>query len=214
MSTMSHAEIAALIFEDMSPDLIFYPLSEIAHALDLIHDYDPNAIGFMEQALTTGPKAARSAAAYKIAAITENIAEARETGESWQERCSRTLGSDLINAVMTAWGVECVSSEYKGVEEYRIVMWAEKARFILRNDDLGLDQYPVSFEDWRGVAVLGAVRVSGAPTQLKAFIRYAGTAKNIAAVIDTARARNTLNPDTIEAVINGSDSSSLMSGAL
>lgn len=214
MTTKRHAELAALIFHDMSTDMTFYPLSKIAHALDIIDGYDPHAIGFMEKVLTTGPKAARDVVSFKIASITENIAEALEMGENWLNRCSRTLGSELINTVMNPWSVECVLDEYKGTEAYRISMWTDKARFVLRNNELGLGEHPVSFEDWRGLAALGATMIIGGPEQLKGFIKYAGAADNIASVIDTARARNTLDPDTIEIMINSSSAVTLRDGAL
>lgn len=214
MTTKRHAELAALIFHDMSADMTFYPLSKIAHALDIIDGYDPHAIGFMEKVLTTGPKAARDVASSNIAAITENISEALEMGENWLDRYSRTLGSDLINTVMNPWSVECVLDEYKGTEPYRISMWADKARFVLRNNELGLGEHPVSFEDWRGLAALGATRVIGGPEQLKGFIRYAGAADDIASVIDTAIARNTLDPDTLDVMINESSAMALREGAL
>jgi hypothetical protein len=199
----------------MSADLIFYPLPQIATALDLIHDYDPNAIEFMEKALTTGPKAARDAAAYKLASITETFAEAFETGESWAERCRRILGSELVNEVMPHWSIACVTNEWCGdVADYRIVMWVDKVLLNLHEDELGLRQHPVNFEDWRGLAALGAVRIEGEPGQLNRFIKYAGPAKDIAAVIDTARERGTIDPTTIDAVINGSEALVLRSGAL
>jgi hypothetical protein len=215
MSTIRHTELAALIFRDMSADLIFYPMPQIAQALDLIHDYDPHAIEFMERVLTTGPKAARDAAAYKLASVTETFAEAWETGENWLERCRRILGSELINEVMPHWSIACVTNEWCGdVADYRIVMWVDKVLLSIHEDELGLRQHPVNFEDWRGLAALGAVRVEGEPEQLNRFIKYAGPAKDIAAVIDTARERGTLDPVTIDAVINGSDAVSLRNGAL
>lgn len=215
MSASRHEKLAEVIFEDVSADLANFTLAQITEALDAIHEYDPNAIGFMEKVLSTGPQSARDAAAYKLSSITENIAEALETGESWLDRCSRTLGSELVNSVMSAWSVQCVIEEYRDVEAYRITMWADKARFALRIDDLELTQHPVSFEDWRGLAALGAVRIEGSsPEQIKGFIRYAGPAQELTIVIDTARERGTLDPVAVDAVINGSNASALRSGAL
>lgn len=215
MSTGRHAALAARIFRDMSPDLILYPLPQIVTALDLIHDYDPNAIEFMEQTLTTGPETAREAAAYKLASITETIAEAWETGESWLGRCKRILGSELIKEVMPHWSIACVTDEWgQDVANYRIAMWTEKALLAIHEDEMGLRRHPVNFDNWRGLAALGAVRIEGSPEQISEFIQRAGAANDIAAVIDTARERVTLDPVTIDAVINGSDAAALRSGAL
>lgn len=212
----NHDDVATLVFKDMSEDLIFYPHAEIVTALDCIAAYDPHAVGFMERALTTGPEEARLAVAPKIAAILENITEAFALNLDPTPRFQRTLGEHLVDEVMTCWSVAYVSSECSNeFEDYRINIWMQKALWGLSEDKLGLRSHPVKFEDWRGMAALGAARIEDAPDQIvEKFIRYAGQAQDIATIIRTARDRRTLDPETIESLIAGSEATSLRSGAL
>lgn len=210
--TVNHTELAERLFRDII--MTDYSIEQITHALDLIHGFDPPAIEFMMNAVTTGPKSARDEAAYKLVAVTENIAEACETGESWLARCVRTLGRELIISVMKPWSVECLTHDYKGMAGHRIHPWLDESLRVLCDEDLNLIVHPVSFDNWRGLAALAATRKEHRPKRLKEFVEYAGTAPDITAVIETAKARDTLDPVAIENVIGDPVGATLRDGRL
>jgi hypothetical protein len=125
----------------------------------------------------------------------------------------------MIEELMHTWSIYQMQAEYPtGESSYALARKTSWALHSIGAAQLGLTEYPVNYESWRGVAALA---ISGASNEVKdkrtltTFARYAGSHPDLKAVLDIARERSTINVELIEQVIKQSGTNDpLRRGAL
>jgi hypothetical protein len=185
-------------------------------ALTVFQDVEPESVELIERHLTTGSSEFRAEIAQHVCGVLDAIHHTYTTiGTDWKMHCQFIIGHHFIEDMMYLWSYHHVSS-------YRqFNLSAFEAGRTMRQVTKGLDlistesfvEYPVNYEDWTGIAALVCAGIDHRvleDQQIVDFINYAGTHRNLAAVIDTAADRRIVHPETIEGLISQDEVMSVM----
>jgi hypothetical protein len=208
-------ELAVIIHADHnevhSPDLEGTVL-----ALTVLQGIEPESIKMIERHLATGSSEFRDETAKHVRGVLDVIHYTYTTiGKDWKLHCQFVIGHHFIENMMRLWSYHHVSGYRNfnlGMLDSCLLMGkiAEELEPVVNER---LAAHPVNYEDWTGLAALVCTgidyRILG-NQQMVDFINYAGTHRNLAAVINTAADRKVVNPETIEGLINQDDIMSVM----
>lgn len=193
---------------------------QIVAALILIQDDEPRAIELIHKVLTTGCARARQESREELRSMLGEVTDSyAKNGKDWKDDCAHITGSRMIEELMHTWNIYQLEEMYPtGDSHYASARKMGWALYAVGPNQLGLTEYPVNYESWRGLAALAASGASNSVhsrDELTAFVRYAGTHPDLKAVLDIARDRDTIDVDLIDGVIKQSGSSDpLRRGAL
>jgi hypothetical protein len=182
---------------------------QIIAALVLVQDDEPRAIGLIRKVLTTGSAQAREESREELRNMLGEVTDSYvKNGKDWKNDCGHITGPRMIEELMHTWSVYQIQAEYPtGDSSYALARKTSWALHSIGAAQLGLTEYPVNYESWRGIAALA---ISGASNEIKdkraltLFARYAGNHPDLKAVLDIARERNTIDVEMIEQVIKQS----------
>lgn len=193
---------------------------QIIAALVLVQDDEPRAIELIRKVLTTGSAKAREESREELRSMLGEITDSYvKNGKDWKTDCLHITGPRMIEELMHTWNIYQLEDLYPtGDSHYASARKMGWALHAIALEQLGLIEYPINFENWRGVAALAASGASNSvhdKSELTTFVRYTGNHPDLKAVLDIARERDTIDVDLIDAVIKQSGSSDpLRRGAL
>jgi hypothetical protein len=212
---LSIAELAVIIHADHnevhSPDLEGTEL-----ALTVFQGIEPESIKMIEKHLALGSSEFRDETAEYVRGMLGAIYSTyTNIGKDWKLHCQFVIGHHFIENMMRLWSFHHVS-EYRNFNlnlfESSMLMGkiADELETVVNER---FAEHPVNYEDWTGLAALVCTGIDHRTLENKQmvdFINYAGTHRNLAAVIDTAADRKVVNPETVEGLINQDDILSVM----
>jgi hypothetical protein len=182
---------------------------QIVAALVLIHDDEPSAIDLISKVLTTGSAQAREESREELRSMLGEVTDSyAKNGKDWKNDCGHITGPRMVEELMHTWNIYQLEELYPtGDSSYASARKLGWALYAIGPTQLGLTDYPVNYESWRGLAALAASGASNSvhsKEELTIFVRYAGSHPDLRAVLDIARERNTIDVELIEQVIKQS----------
>lgn len=182
---------------------------QIVAALVLVDDNEPRATELIHKVLTTGCALAREESREELRGMLGEVTDSyAKNGKNWKDDCTHITGPRMIEELMHTWNIYQLEETYPtGDSRYASARKMGWALYAIGPAQMGLTEYPINYESWRGVAALAASGASNSvhsKSELTAFVRYAGSHPDLKAVLDIARERDTIDVELIEAIIKQS----------